>query len=404
MTPVLQMPYGVKAAEEIGPRTFRKQILKVGEIPYKGERLRFDRAYLQRAVASFNAGAMDQVPFVLADDDNQHPDTPRDKNPNGPERYRGEVKALELSGDGIDAIVELTEEGAEIVRQNPRLGVSARLVPDVERDGQIFPVVVEHVCGTLNPRVHGLRPWETVSVRSLSQSSSQTVIDLSAAEYMTPPQTPTLSDEQLEALKGLSPEERAAKVAEFVPAAPAEKDESKGPLFPNLRKLFGIKEGASEQELDDALGKFVNSDEPAGDEHNADKPNLETANLSDEARKAIDLANSDAASARTEAQTARREVAAANWKLERKEYTDAGVPPAMLDLCEPLFKDGRAQVIDLSNGEKFDAAQAIRKLLDEAKGYVDLSESKGSSEDNEDNSEKAKQRVKDAEALAEGWK
>jgi hypothetical protein len=360
MTPALQMPYREQPADQVGPRLFRKQILKVGEIPYKGKRLKFDRDYLAKAVDSFNAGAYDQVPFVLADDENRHATSP--------ERFRGEVKALELNGDGIDALVELTEEGAEIVRKNPRLGVSARLVPDRESNGQVFPVAIEHVCGTLNPRVNGLRPWETDSVRSLSQTSDQTVIDLSASDYMD---TTTLTDEQLDSLKGLQPDERATKARELLGEMTSDSTvDDKAKKF-SLKGLLGIKdEKISDDDIEDALSKLESEDETTDDREPV------AASLSDDDKRRIDLAEETA-------RKADERVAAAEWKTERSERAQKGCPPAMLDLAEPVLKSGQKVVIDLSDDQKADASEVIRKLLDAAEGTVDLSDAQGSSEDTE---------------------
>lgn len=366
MTPALQMPYREQAASEVGPRLFRKQILKVGEIPYKGKRLKFDRDYLAKAVDSFNAGAFDQVPFVLADSDNKHS--------TDPERFRGEVKALEMNGDGIDALVELTEEGAAIVRKNPRLGVSARLVPDREHAGQVFPVAIEHVCGTLNPRVNGLRPWETDSVRSLSQTSDEKVIDLSASEYMA---DKTFTESHLDKLNEL-PEDQRARVTALLdgksePEKPeiAEPDKG-GKVADFMRKITGKKaDGLSDEELE---GAFKDLEQNAD---KADTPEPVTASLSDDDRKRIDLAEENS-------RKADQRVAAAEWKTERAELTLAGVPPSMLDLAEPVLKTGQKVAIDLSDSESVDAADTIRKLLDEAKGTVDLSDAAGSDADTED--------------------
>lgn len=385
MTPVLQMPYRELAAEEVGPRTFRKQILRTGSIPYKGKTLTFDRAYLEQAVESFKAGAFDQVPFVLADADNRHTSEP--------ERFRGEIKSLEVAGDGIDAIVQLTEEGAQIVRDNPRLGVSARLVPDVERDGQKFPVAIEHVCGTLNPRVTGLRPWETTSVRSLSQDEGRAqVIDLSASEYMD--STKTLTDDHLEALKGLSGDERVAKARELLgePETPETKvepeptDKGKKTVADFMRGILGKKaEKLEDKDLEDAFSNLA-TDTP---ETKVDDKHV-VASLSDDDRQAIDLANETA-------RNADRRVAAAEWKSERTELAQAGVPPAMLDLAEPVLKSGEKATIDLSASEKADASEVIRKLLEAAKGTVDLSTETGSSKDADERTEAKAQAKKFAE-------
>lgn len=377
MSAPFQMPYREQAAESLGPRTFRKQILRTGQIPYKGKTLSFDRAYLERAVESFNAKAFDQVPFVLADADNKHS--------SDPERFRGEVKSLELSGDGIDAIVELTEEGAQVVRENPRLGVSARLVPDVERDGKTFAVAIEHVCGTLNPRVAGMRPWETISlssVRSASQHEERAqVIDLSASEYMD---TTSLTDEHLEALKGLEGDARVAKARELLgetepakpepKAEPAKKDDGKKSVADFMRGILGKKgEKLEDKDLEQAFSDLQTPEVTADDKELV-------ASLSDDDRKAIDLANETARSAD-------RRVAAAEWKTEKRELLDAGVPPAMLDLAEPVLKSGEKVTIDLSASEKADASEVIRKLLGEAKGTVDLSSAAGSDKDTDERTE-----------------
>lgn len=90
------------------------------------------------------------------------------------------------------------------------------------------------------------------------------------------------------------------------------------------------------------------------------------------AREAIDLAVAGAAAARADAVAARRDVAATRWEHERAQL-EGKVPAALLDLCEPYLKDGQARVIDLSEGETFDVGRTLLKILDEAKGFVDLS-------------------------------
>lgn len=391
MTPTLQMPYREQAAEEIGPRTFRKQILRTGTIPYKGKHLTFTADDFREAIDSFNAKAMDQVPFVLADDENQHPEAPTDRNPNGPERYRGEVKSLELTADGIDAIVEVTDEGADLIRKNPKLGVSARLVPDVERDGKVFPLVIEHVCGTLNPRVAGMKPWESVALSvhwGSHNGNRDQVVDLSTSEYMA--DSPTLTDDHLEALKGLEGDARVAKARELLGEMKVDdtKDDKKvekddGKKF-SLKGLLGIKDDkVTDEDIADAIAE---AEKEGADEKEP------VASLSTDDRKAIDLAQS-------EARDARAEVAEAKWETERTKLAAKGVPPAMLDLAEPILKTGQKVTIDLSNDEKADASEVIRKLLTAAKGTVDLSKETGSDEDTEDDA----QRRKDAEAAAKDY-
>lgn len=377
MSAPFQMPYREQAAESLGPRTFRKQILRTGSIPYKGKTLSFDRAYLERAVESFNAKAFDQVPFVLADADNKHSADP--------ERFRGEVKSLEMAGDGIDAIVELTEEGAQVVRENPRLGVSARLVPDVERDGKTFAVAIEHVCGTLNPRVAGMRPWETISlssVRSASQHEERAqVIDLSASEYM---ETKTFTSDHLDKLNEL-PEDQRTRVTALLegkaePVAPEKKEEpavddkGKKTVADFMRGILGKKgEKLEDKDLEQAFSDLQTPEVKADDKE-------AVASLSDDDRKRIDLAEEVS-------RNADRRVAAAEWKSEKRELLDAGVPPAMLDLAEPILKSGEKATIDLSASEKADASEVIRGLLKAAEGTVDLSNAVGSDKDTDERTE-----------------
>jgi hypothetical protein len=374
MSAALQMPYRERPAKEVGPRIFRKQILRTGRVPYEGKELVFDLAYLEHAVAAFKAGAYDQVPFVLADWANRHS--------SDPERFRGEVKALELVGDGIDALIELTEDGAEVVRKNPRLGVSARLVSDPTEDGR-FPVAIEHVCGTLNPRVNGLRPWETDSVRSLTQSSQYEVIDLSSARYMA---DPTFTDQHLAKLNEL-PEDQRDRVtallegkAEPTSAEVTTEGDEKKPSA--LKRLLGIGKDSevSEEDIDEAIGKILDESE----EEETTTEHQPVTSLSKDEREAIDLARSEAKSARDEADKLRRDLAEKDWQTERKDFSLAGVPKACLDLAEPLMKNGPKQVIDLTNGDKADAAAIVRGLLAQLKGRVDLTGPLGSAEGEED--------------------
>ena len=64
---------------------------------------------------------------------------------------------------------------------NPKLGVSARIVEDYARsDGRHFPAAIQHVLGTLDPRIPGLGAWQAIEAAS---PVPDTVIDLSAATF-----------------------------------------------------------------------------------------------------------------------------------------------------------------------------------------------------------------------------
>ena len=122
MTTEVRTPFSVSPVELSGGGLFRKQILKFGTIHYvdprtgKRQKLTFDPAYGRKLVEAFRAGAYSQVPFQLADGNNHHNNDPRNTG--------GEVVAMELSrdGSGVDGILRLWGSGAEVVRNNPKLG------------------------------------------------------------------------------------------------------------------------------------------------------------------------------------------------------------------------------------------------------------------------------------------
>src|ERR1700743_1090963 len=122
-----QMPVCIELATKLGPKLFRKTVLKTGTINYMGQQINFDTDMLKQYVTNFNAGAKDQVPFVLVDASNRHVDLP--------ERYRREIKGLEVSEDGtrLEAVLEMTGAGAKLIDDNPNLGVSIRAVDRLER-------------------------------------------------------------------------------------------------------------------------------------------------------------------------------------------------------------------------------------------------------------------------------
>src|SRR5689334_465939 len=103
--------------------------------------LHFTRDYLGMLADAVKARAYDQVPFQLATDTHAHT--------NDPERTRGQILDLELADDGLYATAEVTEAGERVLRDNPMLGVSARIVESYNRaDGKFYPAAIQHVLGT----------------------------------------------------------------------------------------------------------------------------------------------------------------------------------------------------------------------------------------------------------------
>jgi hypothetical protein len=117
--------------------------------------LRFTRDYLRGLAEAFRSRAYDQVPFQLADAQNTHT--------NDPERTRGEITDMDVQDDGLWITAKLTPQGERVLQDNPRLGVSARIVEDYARsDGQHYAAAVQHVLGTLDPRIPEGTGWHDV--------------------------------------------------------------------------------------------------------------------------------------------------------------------------------------------------------------------------------------------------
>ena len=168
-------PFDASPAIELGNQ-WRKRILPVGEISYQGRTLRFSREYLQGLVRAWQDRAYDQVPFQLADASNTHS--------NDPERTRGWITDMQLADDGLYVTAELTPRGQRVLSENPYLGCSARIVEQFQRaDGKFYPAAVQHVLGTLDPRIPALGPWTEVQLAN----ESSVVIDLSSYAFSGEP-------------------------------------------------------------------------------------------------------------------------------------------------------------------------------------------------------------------------
>src|SRR3954453_65154 len=178
----IQSPQDTKAGRMVNlsgksTRLWRKQILPLGTINYEGRQIQFDRKYHRDLVRSFRDGAYGQVPFQLADATNTHT--------NDPDRTRGDLVDLRAESDGLYGYFELADPA--VVLNNKKLGVSCRILENYtrEHDGKQFGRALQHVLGTLDPRITGMKPWESVEL-SAPDSTAYTV-DLSSNFYIEPP-------------------------------------------------------------------------------------------------------------------------------------------------------------------------------------------------------------------------
>jgi hypothetical protein len=363
MTEVFLTPTDGADAVELSSTLFRKKILPKGTIDYKGRKITFDDAYLADLAASYKDGAYDQVAVQMADKDNAHT--------LDPDRFRGEVKGVEAAVDGLYATMELSAAGADAVRANPKLGVSARIVEQYDRaDGKSYPRAMQHVLMTLDPRLTGLGAWEEVALSGYDASS--VVLDLTTSTYEG---APTVAKTEDGTVDGLTKAEYDALMVELG-IDPADLEEG--------------------DETDDAgitdKGEGVNA--PAGAAEQTKEPAV--AALSNEDRTALDLAN-------TEIETLKRLRAEDAFKAEKRLYTDKGVPPALVELARPVLTAPDGFTIDLSNGtdgtKSVDAGAIIRQILDSSVGYIELARERGHSVDFSQETGKDS-KDPDAEALA----
>lgn len=382
MTSAVLTPFTVSEAVELGNRVWRKRVLPVGEVEYKGRILRFTKDYLGGLVRSFNDRAYDQVPFQLADAQNTHT--------NDPERTRGEITAMELGDDGLYITAQLTPDGEKVLTANPKLGVSARIVEDYARsDGRHFPKAIQHVLGTLDPRIPGLGAWQAIEAAS---PTPDRVVDLSnltfagdtlpAAPSLLPESQPEkdagmpdlrnlnaeqqarlaklleLPDDTLNALAGggmvLTPEELAALAdpggADDEDALAAEIDAMSDEDIAALEAEFQAASGAPA--APGYTPNYMPEGEPVG------------AGLTAEAQFAINLANARAEETQRELAGITARMRAADFEAEKRKLADLGVPPFITDMARPLL-EGAGRTVELANGRTADAGQIMRRVLAE---------------------------------------
>jgi hypothetical protein len=187
-TATVLTPYCASPAIRLsgGGRFWRKRVLPVGDVEYNGRMLHFTRTYNDALAAAFRDRAYDQVSFQLADSGNAHT--------NDPERHRGTIVAMTSEDDGLYVTLDPTERGQRVLSENPYLGVSARIVEQYSRsDGRFYPAAIQHILGTLDPRIPALGSWSPVDM----SNGAALVIDLSQQSWAG---DDSLSDREMQEL------------------------------------------------------------------------------------------------------------------------------------------------------------------------------------------------------------
>ena len=332
-----------------GKLAFWKQVLPLAKINYTtqtGKRavLNFDEAYLTDLCRAFEAKALDQTPFVLADASNRHT--------MDPERTRGEVTDMRLAKEGENPGLYVrvqfpNEAAAAAVMNNPKLGVSARIREGgvATSDGAVFPRAMIHVLGTLDPQVRGLAPW--MPAVDLSFDPTDKIIDLSGA---------TVSEKN------------------ELPGPEASADEIDAMTDEQLDQWLALY--TPTEEVEDGQEPTDTHEEPEV-QHEQE---LEPA-LSAKAQHDIELATQRAAAAEERANEALRQMAEAKWERFASEKLAAGVPPYVLDLAKPVLNMPESMTIDLSNdgSSTLDVGAIVSQLVEGYEGTVDLAKEAGHS-------------------------
>lgn len=346
-------PYDRGKARQEGGRLW-KRLLPVGEIAYKGRTLKFTKDYLSGLVDAFKQRAYDQVPFQLADAANTHT--------NDPERTRGQITDMKLRDDGLWVGMDPTPEGRAVLTSNPGLGVSARIVEGYDRsDGKFFPRAIQHVLGTLDPRIPGLGGWQAVE----AANDVQLTVDLSSQTYTREepamPDLDTQQQEKLAKLLNLDPDRLAQLVAGMEPGTEPTPGDLGEDDDPELQALLDRIDNATDEELEQIAAEMG-----AGD------PEPEPA-LSNTDRMAVELAQATGDANTQQLALIQERLDDERWDNERGKLVRDGTPPHIADLAQPLLH-GAGHVVDLANGESVDAGQIVRKILHE---YQQLGEQLG---------------------------
>lgn len=357
-----QMPVRSETAQKVGPRMFRKTIMRPGHISKGGVDYDIDRPFMQQLVTNFTAGLRESVTLQLADRLNRHNEDPT--------RTRGKLAGLELTAaDELVGIFETSADGAALLDTYPYIGCSPAIDMQFSRaDGRAAGPTLLHVAATTDPEVSKLGDWLALS------SEYDQVIDLTTpAEAPQSPATPGGSTQQegptVPELK-TSDEETLAQLRALLPA---------------LTKLAAIPDDKTKTDDEGSDDEFTEAElkamatpvvpakakagakpaakEEAKAEEKVDEPELVAA--SHETSEALELANARIDAQQVELARMRRERDDERYAAEVMSLAkDFAVPREVTELAKPLLY-GSGHTLELSAGKQIDAGQIVRKCLKE---------------------------------------
>lgn len=154
-------------------KLFRKQILRRGTLKYpgvSGGKIVVDDTFLTTMLGNYEAGVCPIVQVPLADKDNHHTEAP--------ERNIGEVVGLEITPEGLDAIVDIRKHGDDVGKTI--LGASAQFAMDYTdtKTGEKVGPTLLHVCATNRPFVTDLNDFGEIVAASADDLGEPTLLTL----------------------------------------------------------------------------------------------------------------------------------------------------------------------------------------------------------------------------------
>jgi hypothetical protein len=369
MTATVLTPQRRSTVVELGNGRWRKQLLPIGSVTFKGRKLQFTQQYLSDLAKSFADKAFDMVPFQLADGKNSHT--------NDPERTRGKVVGVEMANDGLDVIIETDDDGGKLLEKYPELGVSARIYENYERsDGKGWRAALQHVLGTLDPHVTGMRPWSAITLSQ--QEAGGRVIDLSAIEFesgeedrMAKTDTAKLKEVLAKLRKDgdteLTDEESDQLLAIVNEVSEGEDTDEADLSDEELDRLIAEAEGDDPEEEDEEdddsddeeEGEFEDDTQPT--ESPRHKQKIAARNRG--RRSQLELTRAQLESQGEELLDIRTRLAEQSYKAEQRQFAQVyGIPPYITELARPLL-EGDGTVVELSNGDQADSQDVMRQVL-----------------------------------------
>lgn len=324
----------VELADDKGGKRklWRKQILPAGTRKYEGEELDF--AQINPAVVrAFDEKAFDAVPFVMSLPKNKHPQPDEEAD-----QLEGDLEKLELAQDGsLFGFFDLsnsTKVQDLIKKSNRKFGVSGRIERDytAKDTGRQFPFALSHVCGTLRPYLKGMAPWESVDLGEVDEDKE--VIDFSGE---------VIDESTKDNEKGTEDDLVRVEI-------PPDK----------LAKLMALLDATDDDGIEETADDI-------------EKKDTEVV-LPPAAQAQIAAAEKASKSALELAERMQVDAASTRWDAERAKLLTEGIPPAILDLAGEVLKRHRPVTLEFAEGDKVDATQVIRDILDESKGYITFGE------------------------------